>query len=135
MYEPHSSYVWSLSGRASPPPLDLLRIEDPSRPSFGDLVAVGSVVRTGYGTGPYRVNSVTRWEAFPGVFCWSISGLEMVDGVAVKGGGYGIVNELLVEWEGDTPHFRKLFRANKDEVFLEAAISYVATRKGQLELF
>lgn len=135
MSEPHSSYGWSMASRSDPPGPALLRLEDPSRPGFGDLIAAGCVVRTSYGTGPYRVSTVTRYEPYPGVICWSIYGLEVVDGVALKGGNYGILNELVVEWDGDQPRFRKLFQANEDEVFLDAAVSYVATRKGQLELF
>lgn len=138
MYEPHNSYQWSqVGGRSSPPPHDYLRIEDATRPSLGDLIQPGQLFETNYGTGPYRVEAVTRCELFGGaVVCWSITGRRVRDGIAQAGeNGLGWINELVVEWDGDTPRFRAQFKNNDDEVLLIDGRAYTANRKGQLSLF
>lgn len=135
MTDPHNLYFWELCGYRTAPGRERLRIEDPAKPSLGQLVAIGSIVRTSYNSGPYRVSRVKRHEPFPGVFYWSLIGQDVVDGVALKGSGDNILNEYVVEWEGDTPRFRKLFKNCEDELLLEAGVAFVATRKGQLSLF
>lgn len=133
--EPHNLYIWGLSRQCAAPDAARLRFEDPVRPGLGQLITIGSVVRTTYGTGPYRVSWVERIEPFPGIFYWSIVGQDVVDGVALKGSGDKILNEYVVEWEGDRPRFRSLFRNNDDEILLDNAVVFVATRRGQLSLF
>lgn len=135
MENPHNTYWWSMSGNKVPPGPERLRIEDPGKPDLGQLVAVGSIVRTNYNTGPYRVSRVHKYEPYPGVACWSVIGQEVVEGVVIKGSGDRILNEYVVEWDGDTPRFLGLFSNNNDEFFLEQGVAYIATRTGQLSLF
>lgn len=135
MKEPHNLYWWGLCGHRAAPEADRLRIEDQGRPTFGQLVTIGSVVRTSYGTGPYRVSQVTRREPFPGVFYWSVVCQDVVDGVAIKGSGDSYLSEYVVQWEGDKPRLLALFKNNDNEIYLDDAVAFVATRKGQLSLF
>lgn len=94
---------------------DEYRIEDASRPTVGDLLKPGTQIRTSYGTGPYEVQSATCHDTL-GVNAWSLILRRIQDGKLEKHDSY--INEVVVEWEGDTPHFRMLFKANDDEVFL-----------------
>jgi hypothetical protein len=39
-----------------------------------------------------------------------------------------------VEWDGETPRFRKLFACNNDEVFIVSQFAPTTDRRGQMSL-
>lgn len=132
--EPHSAYSWSLSvNRGTAPGPERFREEDPTRPTVGDLIQAGQLVKTNYGTGPYRVEEVTRQEYF-GRTAWGLVLSEVRDGVVKSNRDY-YINEIVVQWEGDKPKFKRLFRASPDEVFLIDGSAFAVSRGGQLRLF
>ncbi|MBJ7446823.1 MAG: ParB/RepB/Spo0J family partition protein [Brevundimonas sp.] len=94
---------------------DEFRIEDASRPTVGDLLKPGTQIRTSYGTGPYEVQSASCHDTL-GCKAWSLILRRIDDGKLERNESY--INEVVVEWEGDTPRFRKLFKASEDELFV-----------------
>lgn len=100
----HSCYVADLNGYRVTQ--DMLR--HPSGPRFCDLIGVGTVVRTSYGTGPYIVKDIREFVDY-GVETYSLVCSD-VD----KSGRY-FLNEL-VAVDG---RMLALFVANDDEVFVD----------------
>lgn len=132
--EPLTAYTWDMSyRRGTAPTADVFREEDPSRPTVCDLIRPGQLVRTNYGTGPYRVEDVQPHSYF-GRVGWTLTLSGVVDGVIKDVRAYTI-NEVVVEWEGETPFFRHLFRNNDDEVILLDGSAFRVSRAGQLSLF
>lgn len=111
-----SAYLWDLE-HTQPPAAADLRHGEAQRPGCADLISAGTVVRTSYGSGPYRVVSVDPHEVY-GVRTWSLSLRSIAEGKPLSGAADAWINEVVVEWEGDQPRFRKLFRANDDEIFV-----------------
>lgn len=131
----HSSYIWGLGGRRDAPPIEDLRIEDLSRPTVGDLIKPGQLVATNYGTGPYKILTVTAYPSYHGSRTWSLVMHRVHDGFVRPREGESFINEIVVEWDGDTPRFRMLFACNDDEVLLLDGAAYRTNKAGQLSLF
>ncbi len=129
-----TAYTHALA-RAEAPAASELRSEVAGRPRVGQLIEPGQLVATSYGTGPYRVETVTAHEVYPGFSAWSLSLSKVADGVLDGEVGAFSVNEVVAEWEEEVPHFRKLFRANTDEVLLLDGAAYRVNRRGQYSLF
>lgn len=85
-----------------------LRSTPAGQPTVRDLVPIGSVVRTNYGSGPYRVTRITE-HAIYGRMVFSLTCEDL------QGRGNYYLNEL-VAVDG---RLLKLFPANTDEVFIE----------------
>lgn len=126
-----SSYIHNLN-RLPPPPDHELRREDPTRPSVGDIIKPGAIIRTSYGGAPYLIDRVTPQEVYPGFTAWSITGLQLQpDGTAGRQSSRGWINELVAMWDGDTVTIAKLFVANSDTVTIEQGTGYAVDRRGQ----
>lgn len=80
------------------------------QPDVAMLVLPGDMVSTSYGTGPYRVLGVSRyeWRGWP---AWSLSLRSPVEGGVAPNAW---INDLVAE-DG---RLRKLFRDNDDEVWV-----------------
>lgn len=132
--EPISAYTWDLSHRAGQALSDaFVRHEDPARGTVADLIKPGQIVKTSYGTGPYRVETVKAWP-YHGFTGWTLTMAQVVDGV-VKGSADYTINELVAVWDEDGPHIRKLMKASNDEVYLLEGEAFPINRAGQLSLF
>lgn len=102
---PSNAWQVEWGGQALP---EELRSTPAGQPSVRELVAIGSVVRTNYGTGPYRVTCITEYALY-GRAAFSLACEDL------KGRGDYHLNEL-VAVDG---RLLKLFLANTDEVFIE----------------
>lgn len=109
-----------------------VRVEDPCRPVLGDLIRPGALVKTNYGTGPYLVDAVKRCE-YQGFTCWSLAMRAAPEGTAPDGPSHAWIGDLIVEFDGEEPRFRKIYRDNDDEVFVIGAGVSVG-RSGQYGL-
>ncbi len=133
-YQPNSKYSRDLSV-LGPPDAGELRREEESRPTIGELLPVGTVIRSSYGTGPYRIESVTRYQTYPAFHSWSLVLIDQKDGDFIRTkNDFCYINELVVEWDGEEPRFRKLFATNNDEVFIVRQFAPTTDRRGQMSL-
>lgn len=113
------------------------RQEDDARPTVGDLIQPGMIVETNYDTGPYMVASVSSYTLYGHYRCWSLSLIypdrETGEFHDSKREQRGAINELVADWSDGKPRFRKLFRANDDEVTIIGQ-GLIVDRKGQAAL-
>ncbi len=131
---PHSQYAHDLSGLGPPAP-DELRREDESRPTIGDFLPVGTVIVSSYDTGPYRIETVTKHQTYPDFHSWSLVLIDQKGGEFIRTkNDYCYINELVVEWDGETPRFRKLFACNNHEVFIVSQFAPTTDQRGQMSL-
>ena len=100
----HSPYVADLNGYRVTQ--DILR--HPSGIPLPELVKPGTVVKTSYGTGPYIVKSVSRWEIY------GVETHSLVCKSSEDSNGDSYLNNL-VAVDG---RILQLFLANEDEVFV-----------------
>lgn len=126
-----SSYLAEIN-HCTPAP-DELRAEDPGKPTAGDLIRIGSIVRTSYGTGPYLVDRVTSHDYYSDFRAWSITGFTMDrDGTFRRNEANRFwINELVADWSEGKAVIRKLFLANDDVLSIDAEQGFAQDRRGQ----
>lgn len=130
-----NSYLQDLNARCAPADEEL-RAEEPGKPTVGDLVKPGSIIRTSYDSGPYLVDQVTPHTYYERFRAWSISGFAaQPDGTFERDEHRrGWINELVADHTGPEPVIRKLFICNDATVTVEGS-AFAANKRGQGLLF
>ena len=96
---------------------DRLRLTPPGQKTVSELVVIDDLIKTNYGTGPYRVEGITKntyygiCEAYSLVLS-DVNAPRNKNGELSKNYSYAVINEIVAQ-DGK---LLMLFEANKDEV-------------------
>jgi len=92
-----------------PPPLSELRTTPKREKTVSEILKVGDIVKTSYGTGPYKVQVITEINTYGYPPCYSLS-LSNINCNKID----SWINEI-VAVDG---RLLKLFKGNEDEIFI-----------------